>query len=233
MKFFNRVFLLIFLIGGASIYCFTLPANRTEGWQAVAQASDMRINAEPQPMNPLPGWPDKTGFMYSNSEQKGDKAKSYYNRGTAYYKKENFDSAVKYLSMALVLEPKSADAYFNRGLSFRRQHKIDAAISDFTKAIQLHSNQPGYYFERCNALIVKNDFKGAVADCSDAIQLSPTEPEPYFLRGLAFMLKGDLEEALADSGKALQINPGYRDAKRLLFETLLKKETVNQKVSEN
>ncbi len=131
--------------------------------------------------------------------------------------------------MSLALEPKAADAYFNRGLSFRRQHKIDESISDFTKAIQLYSNQPSYYFELCNALIVKNDLNGAITDCSDAIQLSPTEPEPYFLRGLAFMLKGNLDEAFADSSRALQISPDYRDAKRLLFEILLKKETIDQR----
>lgn len=156
-------------------------------------------------------------------------AKAYYNRGTESYGKEDYEAAIKDLSAAIRLEPKAPDAYFNRGLSFRRQNKIDEAISDFTKAIELNQTQAGYYFERCNALIVKNNFEGAVADCSDAIRLSPAEAEPYFLRGLAFMLKGSLDEAFADSSKALRIDPDYRDAKRLLFETLLKMETVNSK----
>ena len=163
----------------------------------------------------------------SSDEWIGD-AKAYYNRGVDYYGKKDYEAAAKDLSTAIHLEPKSPDAYFNRGLSFRRQNKIDEAISDFTKAIQLYSNQPGYYFERCNALILKNNFNGAVADCSDAIRLSPMEPQTYFMRGLALMLKGNLDEALTDSVTALQIDPDYPDAKRLLFETLLKRETVNQ-----
>ncbi len=149
-------------------------------------------------------------------------AKACYNRGTAYYEKQDFDAAERELSRAIQLEPKAADAYFNRGLSFRRRHKIDEAISDFSKAIELYSKQPGYYFERANALILKNNYEAAIADASAAIRLSSQEPEIYFLRGLALMLNDDLERALADSIKALQMDPDYTDARRLLRETLLK-----------
>ncbi len=157
-----------------------------------------------------------------------DDAKTYYNRGTASYGKENYEAAIKDLSMAITLEPKAPDAYFNRGLSYRRQHKIDEAISDFTKAIQLYSNQSSYYFERCNALIVKNDLNSAIADCSEALRLSPDEASGYLMRGVARMLRGDLEMALADSVEALRIDPDYKDARRLLLETLFKRETANQ-----
>lgn len=206
MTFFRRASLLVFLINSCAIFCLTFLTGRVGGWQTVAHADNVRVS----------------------SERRGDKSRAYYNRGTAYYKKRNFDSAIKYLSMSLALKPKAAGAYFNRGLSYRRQHKIDEAISDFSNAIKLQSDQPDYYFERCNALIVKDDFGGAVSDCSEGIRLSPNEAEGYFMRGVAHMLRGDLDEALADSVQALRINPDYRNAKRLLFETLLKNEEVNR-----
>ncbi len=157
-------------------------------------------------------------------------AKAYYNRGTNSYEKGDDEAAIKDLSAALVLEPKSPDAYFNRGLSYRRQHRIEEAISDFSKAIELYSEQPRYYFERCNARIVKNDFEGAIADCSKTIRLSPAEAEPYLLRGVAFLLNDNLDQALEDSLRALHIAPDYRDAQRLLLETLHKKEIAYQKM---
>jgi len=212
MKFIHRVFLPIFLVSAAFFFCLDLTGLRQVSAYAMENNPDV--------------WTIEASRALETNPQD---AKAYFNRGTAYYGKEDYEAAIKDLSMSITLEPKAPDAYYNRGLSYRRQHKIDEAISDFTMAIQLYSGQPAYYFERCNALIVKNDFDGAVADCSEAIRLSPQEPEAYFLRGLAYMLKGNLDEALADSFKALQISPDYRDAKRLIFETLLKKESVSQR----
>ena len=215
MKFFRRSSVLIFLIGIPMVLFF----GWISVWQAPARANDIEFNSVREAMIPLPGI-SPVGPAYSKSFPPHDKAKAYYNRGTASYEKGDFDSAVKYLSMSLLLEPRSSDAYFNRGLSYRRQNKIDRSVSDFSNAIKLEPNQPGYYFERCNALILKNDLLGATADCSEAIKLSPLEPESYFLRGLARMLKGDLEEAFQDAVKALQLAPDYMDAKRLLAEVL-------------
>ncbi len=152
-------------------------------------------------------------------------AKAFYNRGTDYYGKGDYEAAIKDLSAAIALEPKAPDAYFNRGLSYRRQHKIEDAISDFSKAIKLYPGQSSYYFERCNAFIVKNDLNEAVTDCSEAVRLSPEAGE-YFLLGVAHLLRDNLDEALADSVQALQLQPDYLDARRLLYETLVKREAM-------
>ena len=157
-------------------------------------------------------------------------AKAYFNRGTGYFEKGEYDAAIADLSRAIAIEPNAPDVYFNRGASYRRQHKIDAAISDFSKAIELNQTQSGYYFERCNARIVKNDFEGAIADSSIAIKLSPEDPQLYFMRGLAFMLSGYIDAALSDSVRALQMNPGYMDARRLLYETILRRDEFEQSV---
>lgn len=220
MKLFNRVCFLVFLVSSAAVFCFGWISD----WQMTAHANDM-ARGNYQAVTLLPG-PLQNGFVDSKLQPSDNKAKAYYNRGTVYYQKGNFESAIRYLSMSLALEPKAPDVYFNRGLSYRRQHKIDEAISDFSKAIELNQTQSGYYFERCNAFIVKNDFDDAVADCSEAIKLSPDEVGGYFLRGLAYMLRGDLEGALVDSVQALQIQPDHSDARRLLYETLVKREVM-------
>ena len=221
MKFFNRVSILVFLTTSAAILCFGWISD----WQMPAHANGIAISADPTAGALLPGSLPE-GSIYPRLRPSDDRAKAYYNRGTAYYKKENFDSAIQYLTLSLALEPKAPDAYFNRGLSYRRQHKLDEAISDFSRAIELNQTQAGYYFERCNAFIVKNDLDGAIADGSEAIRLSPEEPGGYVLRGVAHMLRGDIGEALADSVQALQIEPDYLDARRLLYETLVKRDAM-------
>jgi tetratricopeptide (TPR) repeat protein len=223
MKFFNRISILVFLTTSAAILCFSWISD----WQMPARADNMVLAADLPAAISLPGTLRESS-IYPKLRPSDGRAKAYYNRGTAYYKKTNFDSAIQYLSMSIALEPKAPDAYFNRGLSYRRQHKNDEALSDFSKAIDLNQTQAGYYFERCNVLIVKNDLKGAIADCSEALRLSLDDSTGYLMRGVAHLLRGDLDEALADSVQVLQIDPDYRDARRLLFETLLKKEAVNQ-----
>ncbi|GEM_PF-1409532 len=157
-------------------------------------------------------------------------AKAFYNRGTGHYGNKDYEAAIEDLTMAVRLEPEAPDVFYNRGLSYRRLNKIDEAISDFTDAIRLYPDQASYYIERCNALIVRNDFRGAIADGSRAVVLSPEKPEAYFLRGLAFMLNGDLDEAFADASRALRLDADYRDAKRLLLETLHHRTRVTPKV---
>lgn len=201
MKFFNRASLALFLISSAAIFCLGWISD----WQVPASANETMTHQDRQ-------------------------ARAYYNRGTAYYKEEKFGSAIRYLSMALALQPQAPDAYFNRGLSFRHQHKIDEAISDFSKAIELYQGNPGYYFERGNARILKNDLEGAISDSSKAAELSPKEADGYFLRGVAHFLRNDLEEALRDSAKALQIDPEYTDAQQLFFETLIRMDAERQKM---
>ncbi len=226
MKFFHKVSIIVIAIGTAA-FCFCW----ISGWQIPAHASDLPMTVDHPAAAAPPVWvPVQEELVYPKPRPSDAKAKAYYNLGTAYYKKGNFNSAVKYLSLAITLEPKAADAYFNRGLSYRRQHKIEEAISDFSSAIGLQSGQAGYYFERCNAFIVKNNFPAAISDCTESIRLSPGGSETYFLRGLAYRLNGDLDKALADSMKALQMDPDYTNAKRLLAEILNEKKDASRHV---
>ena len=220
MEFNRRVSTVIFLISNAAI----LYLGWSAGWQVPTRANEMAVSRNPAvPVMP-PGELLLQDPAALDLPSQNSRAKAYYNLGTAYYKKGNFDFAIKHLTIAIALEPKAADAYFNRGLSHRRQHRIDKAILDFSAAIRLQPGQAAYYFERCNALIVKGHFEAAVIDGSEAIRLSLDESEAYFLRGLARMLNGDLDGALKDSIQALQLDHNYADAKRLLAEVLTKKQ---------
>jgi tetratricopeptide (TPR) repeat protein len=65
---------------------------------------------------------------------------AFSNRGQAYYRKGNLDSAIADFTDAIKLEPKLASAYNSRGIARRRKADNDLAIADFNEAINL--NQP-------------------------------------------------------------------------------------------
>lgn len=233
MRSYFRFTLVPILIGGFALLYLTFSGGLTQRWPVAAQAQDagpapmIRFGADTQAIRPSQYGPAQTESDNSSSKPKvADKATAYFNRGTAYYQKGNFESAIKFLSMSLAIEPNWPNTYFNRGLSYRRWHKNDEAILDFTRAIQLYPAQPKYYLERCNALIVKNNLSGAIADCSEALRLSPYEASGYLMRGVAHLFNGDIDEALADSIQAIEIEPDYSDAIQLLYETLVRREMM-------
>ena len=158
-------------------------------------------------------------------------AKDHYNRGTALYTSGNFEAAEKELSRAITLEPSAPDAYYNRGWSYRRRHMNTQAIADFSRAIALYPLQPSYFLSRSNARIVEGDLRGAAEDATKAVGLLPESSRGYFLRGVASLINGDPQKALEDGVRSLSLDPEYADAKRLVLESLVKREQMIQQRS--
>ncbi len=103
----------------------------------------------------------------------GSKPAAYNARGSAYYDKGDYDSAIADLSEAIRLDPKDANAYYHRGLAFAGigNAAVERAIADF---IQLDPKSVGAYYNRGNAYNNKGDYKRAIADYDAALRLDPT-----------------------------------------------------------
>lgn len=118
--------------------------------------SKTKATEEPPASTPTcvsaPEIPKKTT---ENHTVKTDKdAVAYINRGSAYYKKEQYDAAASDYTRAIELDPKDAVAYNKRGIAYYREGEYDAAINDITKAIKLDPkyavayNYRGYAYEK-------------------------------------------------------------------------------------
>ena len=62
---------------------------------------------------------------------------AYYNRGNAWYAKNEYDTAIADYDDAIRLNPKDALAYNNRGSAWNAKTEYDKAIVDFNEAIRL------------------------------------------------------------------------------------------------
>jgi tetratricopeptide (TPR) repeat protein len=144
------------------------------------------------------------------TETKSKEAKSYFDRGLAYYKTGQYDEAISEYTKVIEINPKVAEAYGNRGLAYGRKGQYDLAIADFNKAIEINPKVAEVYGNRAIAYGRKGQHDLAIADFNKVIEINPRDAIAYGSRGIAYRTKGQHDLAIADFNKAIEINP--RDA---------------------
>ena len=159
--------------------------------------------------------PSKTPEQEANEKQSepieknsdtsdNDAAVKAVEQGNADLKRNDIDSAIEHLGLAMRLNPTLDTAYCLRGIAYKRNGQIDNAITDYTKAIELKPDAE-YYCLRGIAYGQRGDLDKAVSDYTKSIEIKPINAEPYCLRGMVYKQKGDLDKALADYSNAIQL----------------------------
>jgi tetratricopeptide (TPR) repeat protein len=139
---------------------------------------------------------------------------SYVSRGSAYYNKGDFDSAISDYGRAIQLDPNLANAYQGRGNAYRDKRDYDRAISDYNQVVRLDPKLAIAYNDRGFAYYSKGDYDRAISDCDQAIQLDPKWVGAYAIRGLAYEKKGDYTRAIADYDQYLRLDPNNASARQ-------------------
>ena len=148
-------------------------------------------------------------------------AEDYYNSGTVYAFRGDFEKAIADYDKAINLNPNFVDAYYNRGLIYEDRglgnilsgrDYFEKAIADYDKAIDINPNFAKAYNNRGiayynlgliayalpNILSGRDYFEKAIADYDKAIELRHGDPKVYFNRSLILLKGKDWEEAEAD-----------------------------------
>lgn len=102
-------------------------------------------------------------------------ATAYYNRGTAYGYKGEFDRAIADYTKFIAIRPNYAPAYVNRGSAGGAKGELIPAIADYTRAIEIDPSLTIVYFKRGAAYERKGDKDLAIADYRKYLAVNPTD----------------------------------------------------------
>ena len=153
-----------------------------------------------------------TRAITSGSVSPNDLTRAYFNRGRAYYNKQDYERAIADYSEAIKLDPKFVWAFIIRGDAYKAKQDYDRAIADYSEAIKLDPKNAGALSARGNAYKAKQDYERAIADYGEVINLDPKFAWAFIARGNAYKAKQDYERAIADYSEAKKLDPSARPA---------------------
>ena len=115
-----------------------------------------------------------TRALNESPNEKGpyfNESATYVNRGMAYAKMADFQSAERDFSSALQVNPANPVAYQNRGYVLAKMKRYTEAIVDLDKAIDLAPSYSEAYFSRAQVYELQNDRVNALRDYNSALSL--------------------------------------------------------------
>uniref|UniRef100_A0A8C0BII4 Uncharacterized protein n=1 Tax=Buteo japonicus TaxID=224669 RepID=A0A8C0BII4_9AVES len=79
-----------------------------------------------------------------------------------YYRRKDYENAVKYYSSAIELNPTNAIYYGNRSLAYLRTECYGYALADATRAVELDKKYVKGYYRRAASNMALGKFKAAL-----------------------------------------------------------------------
>jgi protein O-mannosyl-transferase len=172
----------------------------------------------------------KRGEKGIKEVEKDSESKAYGNRGAIYFRTQQYDKAIEFITHALEIDGDYPDAYLNRGCSHSVQGNVflsqqnmaganemhARAKKDYEKYISLKQDNPSVYNWLGLEFAYIKDYNGAIKNYNAAMQLNPkaNNGEYYSNRGTAYLNMGNKSAAKADIEKAIAM--GWVQAKVLL-----------------
>lgn len=174
--------------------------------EAVTQADADACNGRPPQYSDGQVIAACTVIIQSGQADSVNMSAFYANRGFAFDRQNDLNSAVSDYSRAIALDPANGTAYSNRGGAYLKLRNYSAAMSDLNQAVALQPGNPDAYYNRGLVYGAQEDPVRAIADYDRAISLGP-QAAYYTERGRERLTQQDFEGAYADANQALALDP--------------------------
>lgn len=158
-----------------------------------------------------------TAIIQSGRETGDHLAAAFFNRGTAYYSKGQYDLAIQDFGQAIALQPSAAPGsgpaislavtFDYRGNAYRHAGQYDGAIADLDEALRLNPEAAETYVDRGVAYFAQHHYQLAIQDFDRALRFTSNFAMAFYNRGLALRALGQQDQAAADFAHARDLDP--------------------------
>jgi tetratricopeptide (TPR) repeat protein len=166
----------------------------------------------------------------------------YFNdRGYAYYRSGDYDSALKDYQRALAIAPQDPDLFFWSAWVFYRMERLAEAVDCIEKAIALDPGKERYlewrnhrameFVSEGHKLYEEQKLQEAIENYNRAEFIGPSHAWTYYWRGQALLKLERYDEARVDYEKAIRLDPGNIDAHRSLDWIFARRRQWDQVIS--
>ena len=151
---------------------------------------------------------DKAVIRCSNyAMKKAFKYWGYYHDQDNQDDQDDLDTALKYCSLAIKINPQNASAYALRGSMYNSKQWFKRACRDLNKALSFGLNDENLYSDLGYAHLLCEEYSEAVNNFSNALAANPNHSFSWSFRGYSFSDMGLFGKAISDLKIALSLIP--------------------------
>ena len=114
-------------------------------------------------------------------DQKDDDYVGFYNRGLAYYNKENYAQAIQEFEQAAQRDSTDSDIYYQQALCYTKDGNYQKAEVFFNQAISMNADQASYFDGRAGLYDKMGQYEKAIDDSKVSLGLYPDDCHIYQL----------------------------------------------------
>lgn len=152
-------------------------------------------------------WKNEITFWQDTIRGNPENEVSYNSLGAALNRAGRYDEAIKYIKMALKLEPSFTSAHNNLGNALAEIGKFDEAVESYRAAIRLEPDSALYYCNLGIALGKSKRYDEASESFNTAIKLGGADEGAFYNLGYLMIQTGDFNKALEYLKRAVSADP--------------------------
>ncbi len=139
-------------------------------------------------------------------------SKAWNNKGSALYKLNKSDEAIKAYDKAIEINPQISETWNNKGIALYELNRSDEAMKAYDKAIEINPNNSDAWYNKGLVLYKLNKQYEAMKAYDKVIEIDPQYSKAWNDEGVVLYNLNKSYEAIKAYDKAIGINPRYSKA---------------------
>jgi tetratricopeptide (TPR) repeat protein len=134
----------------------------------------------------------------------------WYNLGNDYFKKNEFDDAIKSFEEAIKINLKDANALNNIGCIYFQKKEYNKAIEYFEKSIKLNPEHENAWKNLSSALLLNGEYDKSIIILTNLVDKNPDNATALYNFSCIYALKGDIQKSMDYLSKSINIDPKFK-----------------------